>query len=87
MLAAIAALTLWQGSRRSPCSRTAGCLLALPAVVGRLAVAACLAGGVGLIPLVLTGAERAARARGPAAGSSPAADDEWEEDEAWEPRA
>ncbi len=87
VLAAIAALTLWQGVSQIAVLEDGWVLLALPAVVGRLAVAACLAGGVGLIPLVLTGAERAARARGPAAGSSPAADDEWEEDEAWEPRA
>jgi hypothetical protein len=51
-----------------------------------VAVAGCLAGGAGLIPIVLSGAERAARARGSAVGEG-LADDEWEEDEAWDPGA
>jgi hypothetical protein len=87
VLAAIAALTLWQGVSQIAALEDGWVLLALPAVVGRVAVAACLAGGAGLIPLVLIGAERAARNRGAAAGQGPAADDEWEDDEAWDPGA
>ena len=85
VLAAIAALALWQGVSQIAVLEDGWVLSALPAVIARVAVAACLAGGVGLIPLVLTGAERAARARGPDAGGAPAPDDEWEGDEAWEP--
>lgn len=84
LLAAIAALTLWQGVSLIAALEDGWVLLALPAVVGRVAVAACLAGGAGLIPLVLAAAERAARARGSVAAQSPASDDEWEEDEAWD---
>ncbi len=82
-LAAIAALTLWQGVSQIAALEDGWVLLALPAFLGRLAVAACLAGGVGLIPIVLVGAERAGRAR----GTGPAADGQWEDDEAWQPGA
>jgi hypothetical protein len=87
VLAAIAALTLWQGVSQIAALEDGWVLLALPAVVGRVAVAACLAGGAGLIPLVLTGAERAARARSSAVPQGLAADDESQDDEAWEPGA
>jgi hypothetical protein len=87
VLAVIAALTLWQGVSQIASLEDGWVLLALPAFVGRVAVAACLAGGAGLIPLVLTAAERAARARGPAVRQNLADDDEWEDDEAWEPGA
>jgi len=87
VLAAIAALTLWQGVSQIAALEDGWVLLALPAFVGRVAVAGCLAGGAGLIPIVLAGAERAARSRGSAAGGGAAADDEWEDDEAWEPGA
>jgi hypothetical protein len=87
VLAAIAALTLWQGVSQIAALEDGWVLLALPALLGRVAVACCLAGGAGLIPIVLTGAERAARSRGPATASGAAADDEWEDDEAWEPGA
>jgi hypothetical protein len=83
VLAAIAALTLWQGVSQIAALQDGWVLLALPATLGRVAVAGCLAGGAGLIPIVLVGAERAARSR----GQGPAADDEWEDDEAWEPSA
>jgi hypothetical protein len=83
VLAAIAALTLWQGVSQIAALQDGWVLLALPAWLGRVAVASCLAGGAGLIPIVLVGAERAARSR----GQGPAADDDWEEDEAWEPSA
>ena len=85
VLAAIAALTLWQGVSLIAALEDGWVLLALPAVVGRLAVACCLAGGAGLIPIMLVGAERAARARGPGARADPAPDDEWEDEQAWEP--
>jgi hypothetical protein len=85
-LAAIAALTLWQGVSQIAALEDGWVLLALPAWLGRVAVAGCLAGGAGLIPIVLSGAERAARARGSAVGEGPA-DDEWEEHEAWRPGA
>jgi hypothetical protein len=78
---------LWQGVSQIAALEDGWVLSALPAVLGRLAVAACLAGGAGLIPLMLTGAERAARARGPGAREGRMADDEWEDDEAWEPGA
>ena len=84
VLAAIAALTLWQGVSQIAALQDGWVLLALPAVVGRVAVAGCLAGGAGLIPLVLSGAERAARARGPAVRGGHAADEAWEDDETWE---
>ncbi len=87
VLAVIAALALWQGVSQIAALQDGWVLSALPASAGRVAVAACLAGGAGLIPLVLTGAERAARARGPAVSADPAADDEFEDDEAWEPGA
>jgi hypothetical protein len=87
MLAAIAALTLWQGVSQIAALEDGWVLLALPAFVGRVAVAACLAGGAGLIPLVLTGAERTARARGPAPRQGSASHDASEDDEAWEPGA
>jgi hypothetical protein len=87
VLAAIAALTLWQGVSQIAALEDGWVLLALPALLGRVAVAGCLAGGAGLIPIVLAGAERAARSRGPATGGGAAADDEWEDDEAWEPGA
>jgi hypothetical protein len=88
VLAAVAALTLWQGVSLIAALEDGWVLLALPAFVGRTAVAACLAGGAGLIPLVLVEAERAARARGPAVRERRADDDnEWEDDEAWEPGA
>jgi hypothetical protein len=82
LLAAIAALTLWQGVSQIAALEDGWVLLAVPAVVGRISVACCLAGGAGLIPLVLVGAERATRSRG-RRGS----DDEWEDEEAWEPTA
>jgi hypothetical protein len=87
VLAVIAALTLWQGVSQIASLEDGWVLLALPAFVGRAAVAACLSGGAGLIPLVLTEAERAARARGPGVRQNQADDDEWEDDEAWEPGA
>jgi hypothetical protein len=55
-------------------------LIALPAAMARLAVAACLASGAGLVPIIFRLAEQPQRARRAPREPEP----EWEEDSAWD---
>ena len=55
-------------------------LIALAAVVARLAVAACLASGAGMLPIIFRLAEQPQRARTAPREPEP----QWEEDSAWE---
>jgi hypothetical protein len=55
-------------------------LIALPAALARLAVAACLASGAGLVPIIFRLAEQPQRAR----TAPPEPEPEFEEDSAWD---
>jgi hypothetical protein len=59
----IAAVALWEGASLIAVLLDGYVLLALPAVLARVAVAACLSAGVALLPLVFALAERPGRRR------------------------
>ena len=76
----IALAALFEGATLVGVLRHGFVLIALPAVLARLAVAACLASGAGLVPIVFRLAEQPQRAR-----VTPRRPElEWEEDSAWE---
>ncbi|MFZ0041782.1 MAG: hypothetical protein WAK93_10780 [Solirubrobacteraceae bacterium] len=91
----IAAATLWEGASTIAVLLDGFVLIALPAFVARLAVVACLAAGIGLLPLIFAMAERPERRRSSARSGTLAPGDsgdglttETEEaKEAWEPSA
>lgn len=91
----IAAAALWEGASTIAVLLDGFVLIALPAFVARVAVVACLAAGIGLLPLIFAMAERPERRRSGArrgaqtagdSGAKLAAETE-EAEEAWEPSA
>jgi hypothetical protein len=59
----IAAATLWEGASTITVLFDGVVLIALPAVLARVAVVVCLASGVGLLPVIFALAERPSRSR------------------------
>ncbi|MGZ4351831.1 MAG: hypothetical protein ACXVRX_15050, partial [Solirubrobacteraceae bacterium] len=68
----IAAVAIWEGASLVAVLFDGWVLLALPAVVARLAVVTCLSAGIALLPVVFALAERAGRGRPRRAGSAAA---------------
>jgi hypothetical protein len=91
----IAAAALWEGGSMISVLLDGYVLLALPAVLARAAIVGCLAGGLGLLPIIFALAERPRRSRATvrAAGSGPGTGDDDDEaspidaEDAWEPSA
>lgn len=81
----IAAAALWEGGSLIAVLIDGYVLVALPAAAARAAVTACLAAGVGLLPLVFAIAERSGRPRRGARLTE--AEVEQETEGAWEPSA
>jgi hypothetical protein len=83
----IAVAAIWEGASSITVLLDGYVLLALPALVARAAVVACLAAGVGLVPLVFRMAERPARGSPTPAHRSQDADREeldWDDEHAWD---
>jgi hypothetical protein len=87
----ISAVAIWEGASLITVLLDGFVLLALPTVVARAAVVACLSSGLALLPLVFAMAERPTRRRsrrGAAAGGPDRRPDaEGEDLEAWQPSA
>jgi hypothetical protein len=67
----IAAVTIWEGATLTSVLVDGFVLIALPPVVDRVAVATCLAAGVGLLPIVFALAEQPARRNYPGRAGTP----------------
>ncbi len=79
---AVAVATLWEGVSLVGVLLHGFVLMALPPVLSRAAVAACLATGIGLLPLVFRIAESSEGSR--AAEPPPGDEIDWEQEDAWE---
>jgi hypothetical protein len=83
----IAVAAIWEGASSITVLLDGYVLLALPAFLARVAVLACLAAGIGLLPLIFRMAERpvrGSRSREPRSEQDEAEELDWEDEHAWD---